>query len=49
MARVSIYLNFMGNTEEAFEFYKTVFNTDYSEQYIHTMKPTLLMSPVYQS
>ncbi len=30
MARVSTYLNFMGNTEEAFEFYRTVFGTDYS-------------------
>jgi len=26
---VSTYLNFDGNTEEAFEFYKTVFGTDY--------------------
>lgn len=30
MARVSTYLNFMGNAEEAFEFYRTVFGTDYS-------------------
>jgi PhnB protein len=30
MAKVSIYLNFMGNTKEAFEFYKTVFKTEYS-------------------
>jgi PhnB protein len=29
MARVSTYLNFMGNTEEAFEFYRKVFGTDY--------------------
>ncbi|MCA9858444.1 MAG: VOC family protein [Thermomicrobiales bacterium] len=29
MARVSTYLNFEGNTEEAFEFYKSVFETDY--------------------
>lgn len=29
MARTSIYLNFMGNTEEAFDFYKQVFGTDY--------------------
>jgi PhnB protein len=29
MARVSTYLNFMGTTEEAFEFYRTVFGTDY--------------------
>jgi PhnB protein len=31
MARTSIYLNFGGNTEQAFEFYKTVFNTQYIE------------------
>lgn len=30
MSRVSIYLNFMGNTREAFEFYKSVFNTEYT-------------------
>ena len=30
MAKVSIYLNFQGNTKEAFEFYKSVFKTDYS-------------------
>jgi PhnB protein len=29
MARVSTYLNFMGTTEEAFDFYRTVFGTDY--------------------
>jgi PhnB protein len=29
MARVSTYLNFMGDTEEAFEFYRSVFGTDY--------------------
>ena len=29
MASVSIYLNFMGNTEEAFNFYKTVFGTEF--------------------
>ena len=29
MARVSTYLNFQGNTAEAFEFYKSVFGTDY--------------------
>jgi PhnB protein len=29
MARVTTYLNFMGNAEEAFEFYRTVFGTDY--------------------
>ena len=30
MARVSTYLNFMGQTEEAFEFYRSVFGTEYS-------------------
>ena len=29
MARVSTYLNFMGNTEEAFTFYKSVFGTEF--------------------
>jgi len=29
MAKVSIYLNFQGNTEEAFNFYKSVFNTEF--------------------
>jgi PhnB protein len=30
MAKVSIYLNFMGNTEEAFNFYKSVFKTEFA-------------------
>ena len=29
MQRVSTYLNFMGNTEEAFNFYKSVFGTEF--------------------
>ena len=29
MARVSTYLNFKGNAEEAFDFYRTIFGTDY--------------------
>jgi PhnB protein len=29
MAKVSTYLNFMGNTEEAFTFYKSVFGTEF--------------------
>jgi PhnB protein len=29
MAKISIYLNFQGNAEEAFNFYKTVFNTEF--------------------
>jgi PhnB protein len=31
MSRTSTYLNFNGNTEEAFEFYRTVFKTEFSE------------------
>ena len=30
MARTSTYLNFMGNTEEAFNFYKSVFRTEFA-------------------
>ncbi|MBS1573117.1 MAG: VOC family protein [Bacteroidetes bacterium] len=30
MAHVAIYLNFMGNTEEAFNHYKKVFKTEFS-------------------
>lgn len=30
MASVAIYLNFQGNTAEAFNFYKSVFNTEFS-------------------
>jgi PhnB protein len=30
MARTSTYLNFMGNTEEAFGFYKKVFDSEYN-------------------
>lgn len=30
MARVSTYLNFAGNTEEAFLFYKSVFKTEFA-------------------
>ena len=29
MGRVSTYLNFMGNTEEAFNFYASVFGTEF--------------------
>ncbi|MBL7978815.1 MAG: VOC family protein [Bacteroidetes Order II. Incertae sedis bacterium] len=34
MANVSIYLNFMGNTEEAFIFYKHVFKTEFSAPFM---------------
>ena len=30
MSKISIYLNFMGNTEEAFHFYKSVFKTEFA-------------------
>lgn len=30
MSKVAIYLNFQGNTEEAFNFYKNVFDTEFS-------------------
>lgn len=30
MARTNIYLNFQGNAEEAFELYKSAFNTEFS-------------------
>lgn len=32
MARVSTYLNFLRNTEEAFNFYKSVFGTEFGGQ-----------------
>ena len=31
MGRVSTYLNFMGNTEQAFNFYREVFGTEFHE------------------
>ncbi len=30
MSKTNIYLNFQGNAEEAFNFYKSVFKTDWS-------------------
>jgi PhnB protein len=35
MASVSIYLNFMGNAEEAFNYYKKVFGTEFSGPLMH--------------
>ena len=35
MAKVSLYLNFQGNTEEAFNFYKSVFNTEFIGPVMH--------------
>jgi PhnB protein len=32
MSRVSTYLNFMGNTEEAFGYYRSVFGTDFQSE-----------------
>lgn len=37
MASVSTYLNFPGNTEQAFEFYRSVFGTDFGSQGIMRM------------
>jgi PhnB protein len=36
MARTSVYLNFIGETEEAFNFYKQVFGTDFTSP-VHRM------------
>ncbi len=35
MAKVSIYLNFMGNTEAALNFYKSVFKTEFATPVMH--------------
>lgn len=37
MAQVSTYLNFQGNTEQAFEFYKKVFGTEFPGEGIMRM------------
>jgi PhnB protein len=37
MARVSTYLNFPGNTEAAFEFYRSVFETKFEEPGVRRM------------
>ena len=40
MARVSLYLNFMGNTEEAFTFYKSLFGGEFTSlQRMHEVPP----------
>ena len=48
MAKVSIYLNFMGNTEEAFNFYKSVFKTEFATpvMYMKDMPPQPGMPPL---
>lgn len=35
MAQTAIYLNFMGNTEEAFNCYKNVFKTDFAAPFMY--------------
>lgn len=35
MAKVSIYLNFQGNTKEAFDFYKSIFQTEFEAIFYH--------------
>ncbi|HEX2608289.1 MAG TPA: VOC family protein [Flavisolibacter sp.] len=51
MAKVSIYLNFMGNTKEAFEFYKSVFGTEYSApfMYMGDIPPSPDMPPLSEA
>lgn len=41
MSKIAIYLNFQGNTSEAFHFYKTVFGTEFSApmMYIKDLPP----------
>jgi len=34
MSKIAIYLNFQGNTDDAFNFYKTVFRTEFSSPII---------------
>ncbi len=48
MATVSIYLSFMGNTAEAFNFYKSVFNTEFEQpiMYVKDIPPQKGMPPL---
>jgi PhnB protein len=48
MAKVSIYLNFQGSTEEAFNFYKSVFGTEFSmgPMYMRDIPPQPGMAPL---
>lgn len=48
MAQVSAYLNFDGKTEEAFEFYKNVFKTEYTApiQYMRDVPADPSMPPL---
>ncbi|TCZ67062.1 VOC family protein [Flaviaesturariibacter aridisoli] len=51
MAKVSIYLNFQGNTEEAFRYYKDVFGTDFSSPFLfmRDIPPMPGMQPLPES
>jgi PhnB protein len=51
MARVSTYLNFARNTEEAFAFYKSVFGTEYTGQLMRfgDMPPQPEQPPMVES
>ena len=51
MAKVSIYLNFQGNTEEAFNFYRKVFRTEFSSPIFRMkdMKAPECMPPLSES
>jgi PhnB protein len=49
MARISTYLNFSRNTEEAFNFYKSVFGGEFGGDGIHRFKdipPSVEMPPL---
>lgn len=35
MSKIAIYLNFQGNAAEAFHFYKSVFETDFSALFMY--------------
>jgi PhnB protein len=48
VAKISIYLNFMGNTEEAFNFYKSVFKAEFAApiMYLKDTPPQEGMPPL---
>lgn len=51
MAKVSIYLNFMGNAEEAFNYYKEVFHSEFTGQIFRMsdMPPAPGMPPLSET
>ena len=51
MSKVSIYLNFPGNTEEAFNFYKSIFKTNFAGPVMRMsdIPPHPGMGPVVES